>query len=76
MENLVASIENFSHDGRGVITNKGKKILIDGVLPGETVSYEYIKRHRRYDEAKVTHVIHAAEQRVPAICPHFLKCGG
>lgn len=69
-------ISNLSHDGRGVISNQGKKVLIDGVLPGEEVSWTYTKRHRRYDEAKVETVIKAADYRVPAICPNFLVCGG
>jgi 23S rRNA (uracil1939-C5)-methyltransferase len=82
MSNNVAVIENqsvisnLSHDGRGVISNNGKKVLIDGVLPGEEVSWTYTKRHKRYDEAKVVTVLKAVDYRVPAICPNFLVCGG
>jgi hypothetical protein len=43
----------MSHDGRGIISNNGKKVFIDGVLPGENVSYVYTKRHKRYDEANI-----------------------
>lgn len=71
-----AVISNLSHDGRGVISNNGKKVLIDGVLPGETVNWQYTKRHRRFDEARVTDVITASEHRVAAQCPNFLVCGG
>lgn len=71
-----SEINNLSHDGRGVISINGKKVLIDGVLPGETVNWAYIKRHRRFDEAKVTDVITPSKDRVEAICPNFLTCGG
>lgn len=71
-----AVISNLSHDGRGIITNNGKKVFVDGVLPGETVSWVYTKRHRRYDEAKVDKVVVSSNDRVQAICPNFLTCGG
>ncbi len=69
-------ISNLSHDGRGVVTNNGKKVFVDGVLPGETVTWVYVKQHRRYDEAKVDKVIVPSSGRAVAICPNFLTCGG
>lgn len=69
-------INNLSHDGRGVVSVNGKKVLIDGVLPGETVSWVYTKRHRRFDEAKVDKVVISDPGRAMPICPSFLVCGG
>lgn len=78
MSNLqqTAVINNLSHDGRGIITVDGKKVFIDGVLPGEEVSWNYTKRHRKYDEAKVEDIVLSSTSRVTAVCPNFLTCGG
>ena len=72
-----AIISKLSHDGRGIVTSDtGKKVFLDGALPGEEVNWQYVKKHRKYDEAKVTEVIQASEDRVQAPCPSFLTCGG
>lgn len=74
---LSAKIDKLSHDGRGIVTcDNGKKVFIDGVLPGEEVSWEYTKKHKKYDEAKVTEVIKPSADRTAAVCPNFLTCGG
>lgn len=75
-QNNQVIINNLSHDGRGVVTLDGKKILIDGALPGEKIEFKYTKRHKRYDEAKVFEVIDSSEERVKPVCPNFLTCGG
>ncbi|MBP9722063.1 MAG: 23S rRNA (uracil(1939)-C(5))-methyltransferase RlmD [Gammaproteobacteria bacterium] len=69
-------IDKLSHDGRGVVTVGGKKTFIDGVLPGEEVTWVYTKRHRRYDEAKVQDIIKMSSDRINPACPSFLTCGG
>ncbi len=72
-----AIISKLSHDGRGIVTSEsGKKVFVDGALPGEEVNWQYVKKHRKYDEAKVTEVITASQDRVEAPCPNFLTCGG
>lgn len=73
---MSAVIDKLSHDGRGIISVEGKKVFVDGVLPGEEISWTYTKRHKRYDEAKVQDVIVPSADRVPAPCTSFLICGG
>jgi 23S rRNA (uracil1939-C5)-methyltransferase len=69
-------IESLTHDGRGVTHVDGKTVFVDGALAGEEVDITYIKRQRRYDEAKVASIIHAAAGRVEPRCAHFGLCGG
>ncbi len=74
---MTIEITKFSHDGRGVARDAaGKTIFIDGVLPGERVTYAITKNKRRFSEAKVLEILEPAAQRVTPKCPHFLYCGG
>jgi 23S rRNA (uracil1939-C5)-methyltransferase len=70
------SIESLGHDGRGVAHLDGKAVFIDGALPGEVVSFEYLSSRRKFDEGRVTGVQQASPDRVEPKCPHFGLCGG
>jgi 23S rRNA (uracil1939-C5)-methyltransferase len=74
-ENIV-TIETLSHEGRGVARIKGKTLFVHGGLPGETLRFEYVKRHRQYDEAKAVAILSANPERVAPPCAHFGVCGG
>lgn len=70
-------ITKLSHEGRGVARdNTGKTIFIDGVLPGETVSYTVTRSKRRYNEGVATDILNPSQQRAIPKCAHFLTCGG
>jgi 23S rRNA (uracil1939-C5)-methyltransferase len=70
------TIESLGHDGRGVTHLDGKAVFIDGALPGEVVSFEYLSSRRKFDEGRVTGVTKASPERVEPKCPHFGMCGG
>ena len=70
------TIESLGHDGRGVAHLDGKAVFIDGALPGEVVSFEYLGSRRKFDEGRVTGVLQASAERVEPKCPHFGVCGG
>jgi len=70
------SIEDLSHDGRGVATWLGKKVFIHGALPGERVIARLTDRKRSYDEGETLEVLEASEHRIEPRCPHFGQCGG
>ncbi len=69
-------VNALSHEGRGIAQVEGKTVFVHGALPGEVVSAQYTRRHRRYDEAKVLEVEKAAPERIEPRCPHFGNCGG
>lgn len=74
---MTIQITKLSHDGRGVARdNAGKTIFIDGVLPGEDVSYTITRSKRRFSEGFATEISNPSDQRVAAKCAHFLTCGG
>jgi len=70
------TIESLGHDGRGVTHIDGKAVFIDGALPGEVVSFDYLTSRKKFDEGRVTEVQQASPDRVEPKCPHFGLCGG
>jgi len=70
------TIESLGHDGRGVTHLDGKAVFIDGALPGEVVSFEYLSTRKKFDEGRVLEVQQASPDRVEPGCQHFGLCGG
>ena len=70
------SIESLGHDGRGVTHLDGKAVFIDGALPGEVVSFEYLTTRKKFDEGRVLEVQQASPDRVEPGCQYFGLCGG
>lgn len=73
---VTATIEKFSHDGRGIARIDGKTTFIQGALPGETVVFKYLRRKRDFDEGQVLSVVTPSEHRVPPPCEYHGLCGG
>jgi 23S rRNA (uracil1939-C5)-methyltransferase len=72
----IVKIVNLSHDGRGICNIDGKVVFIDNALPGETVVFNYSKKHGKYAEGVATEIIEPAPTRVTPKCAHFGVCGG
>lgn len=72
-----ATIENLSHEGKGIARVEGKTTFIHGALPGEKVRFKYTNRNKRYDEGVCIELIEAPSiNRVTPHCPGFEVCGG
>lgn len=71
-----AEITAMGHDGRGIARVDGKATFVHGALPGETVTFRYLKRRRNHDEGQVVNVLQASAQRVQPRCAHYGICGG
>lgn len=80
-------VESLSHEGRGIAhygsqpehpqDKHGKKVFIQGALPGETVKARIHHVTKRLEEADYIELLSApAEMRVEPPCPHFGVCGG
>ncbi|MBS0433091.1 MAG: 23S rRNA (uracil(1939)-C(5))-methyltransferase RlmD [Proteobacteria bacterium] len=69
-------ITGLAHDGRGVAHVQGKAVFVADALPGEQVRARIVRRHRQFDEAQCTEVLHASPERVAPRCPHHGVCGG
>jgi 23S rRNA (uracil1939-C5)-methyltransferase len=75
-EAVTATIESLSHDGRGIARIDGKTVFVDGALAGETVSFQYTRLHKSYDEGRAVEVSNHSPDRVEPACTHFGVCGG
>ncbi|MGH8184575.1 MAG: TRAM domain-containing protein, partial [Rhodanobacteraceae bacterium] len=71
-----ASIDDLSHDGRGVARVDGKTVFVADALPGERVRAKLVRRHRHFDEAQTEEILQASSDRVAPRCAHFGTCGG
>ena len=70
-----AEVVGLTHDGEGIIRS-GKTVFVAGALPGETVTFERRRKHRRHDEGRLLEVLQPAPERVSPRCAHFGVCGG
>ncbi len=70
------TIDDLSHDGRGVAHVEGKTVFVADALPGERVRAKLIRKHRHFDEARAEEILVASSDRVEPRCPHFGVCGG
>ena len=73
---VTATIEQLSHDGRGIARINGKATFIQGALPEETVTFQYLNQKRDYDEGKLVSVIEPSKLRAEPHCQHYAFCGG
>jgi 23S rRNA (uracil1939-C5)-methyltransferase len=76
LSELELTIDDLSHEGRGVAHVDGKAWFVAGALPGERVRARRTAKHRQYDEAEVLEVLEASPDRVVPTCPHFGTCAG
>jgi 23S rRNA (uracil1939-C5)-methyltransferase len=75
-EPQVTTIEDLSHEGRGVTHHAGKVVFVEDALPGERVEWQQTKRGPNFDEARLAQIIEASPDRVAPHCVHFGVCGG
>jgi 23S rRNA (uracil1939-C5)-methyltransferase len=71
----VAEVVGLTREGEGIVRS-GKAAFVAGALPGETVSFERVRRHRQHDQARLLEVLRPAAERVIPRCAHFGVCGG
>ncbi len=75
-ELFTVTIEDLTHDGRGVARRDGKTVFVEGGLPGEEVECVCTVRRSRRDEAQAINVLTPAPERVEPRCAHYALCGG
>ncbi len=75
-ELFTVTIEDLTHDGRGVARRDGKTVFVEGGLPGEEVECVCTVRRSRRDEAQAINVLTHAPERVEPRCAHYALCGG
>ncbi len=79
------NVAALTHEGEGVVrgtqgaeTGKAgtKTAFVAGALPGESIRFKRVRRHRQHDEGELLEVLTASSDRVTPKCAHFGVCGG
>ncbi|ALK98214.1 23S rRNA methyltransferase [Massilia sp. WF1] len=82
MQETFIKIKSLDMDARGVghLENEdgspGKVIFVEGALPGETVSFETLRKKKNWESGRMLTLQKASSMRVEPKCPHFWHCGG
>jgi 23S rRNA (uracil1939-C5)-methyltransferase len=64
------------YKGYGLASINSFKVFVYGVLPGDVILSEIIKRKRHYAEAKIVQILQSSPLRCQHVCPHSDQCGG
>lgn len=71
------TIHKLIHGGKGLGTlADGIKVMVAGVLPGETVTVRETKAHRGHKEAELLRIELPSPERIEPPCPYYGRCGG
>jgi 23S rRNA (uracil1939-C5)-methyltransferase len=69
------TVADLSQEGEGIVRG-GRAAFVPGALPGESIRFERSRARRRYDQARLEHIIEPSADRVEPRCAHFAICGG
>lgn len=73
---FTAQITELLTDGRGLATVDGKRVMIYGALPNETVEFTYKNQKKQFLEGQLEKVLSASPDRIVPQCVAFERCGG
>jgi 23S rRNA (uracil1939-C5)-methyltransferase len=75
-EPIELTIEDLSHDGRGVAKWNEKVVFVQNALPGEIVLAKLNRKTRNFNEALATEILSASKDRVEPPCEFYTVCNG
>lgn len=75
-DELIVTIDNFDHQGRGIARVNGMTVFVEGALPKEQVKIKIVKVKKKIAEATVIELLKKSEHRVKPMCPYYGICGG
>lgn len=73
---VTVDITEMHHDGRGIASVEGRRVLLHGALTGERVSFRYTRLRGSRAEGELVEVLTPSADRVQPLCPQYARCGG
>ena len=74
---LTLRVTDISRSGAGVARDENQRVtFIPFTAPSDLVKVKLTKATSKFAEAQLMEVIEPSEQRIPAKCPVFTRCGG
>ena len=76
-ERVLVHIDTIAAGGAGVGRVDGMAVFVPRTAPGDDASVA-LRRHRRYADGRLQHLVQAGPTRVTPLCPHYTRdrCGG
>lgn len=74
--NYEAIVEDYTHEGMGIVKIEGYPIFLPDVLKGEVVNFKAIKVNSKYAFGKVLDVLKESPNRQTPPCEYYFECGG
>ena len=75
-DRIELTLESWGRLGEAMAWYDESPVFVHGGIPGERVSTEVVRVHRKYASAIVTEVLEPSPDRVEAPCQYFGKCTG
>ncbi|MEC9374757.1 MAG: 23S rRNA (uracil(1939)-C(5))-methyltransferase RlmD [Pseudomonadota bacterium] len=72
----IATIRDFTTDGRGVADIPGKTVFVEAALIGERVRFRRERKQKNFDQASLVEIIDPSPIRNDPPCNYFGTCGG
>lgn len=69
-------IEDIASGGKALARVNDMVVFVDGVVPGDIVDLQVIRKRKAYQQAKVDRFRSYSEDRTEPFCEHFGICGG
>ena len=75
-DRLELTLESWGRLGEAMAWHDGSPVFVFGGIPGERVTAEVLRVHRKYASAIVVGVLEPAPERVNTPCQYFGECTG
>ena len=75
-ERIDVTLESWGRLGEAMGRHNGELVFVLGGIPGERVTAEVVRVHRKYASATVVEVLEPSPERVEPPCPYFGACTG
>jgi 23S rRNA (uracil1939-C5)-methyltransferase len=74
LENL--EILDAGSRGKCIAKHEERVVFVSGVVPGDVIDAQVIKKKKRYFEARPIVIKKLSDKRIEPVCEHFGVCGG
>ena len=75
-DRIDVALESWGRLGEAMARHNGEPVFVLGGIPGERVTAEVVRVHRKYASAIVVEVLEPSPDRVEAPCQYFGECTG
>lgn len=75
-DRIEVALESWGRLGEAMARHEGELVFVLGGIPGERVTAEVVRVHRKYASATVVEVLDPSPDRVEPPCQYFGECTG